>query len=116
MPDRFAAGVLTLDIDVKGRMAIVRCQGRLVSGAQNILYSAVSRLIPLHQRIVLDLTDLARMDSMGVGTLVRLYVSSKSAGCALELVNLGAQIRHMLGTTNLLTVFTVVGEEQIKVG
>jgi len=116
MPDKLAAGVLTLHVEVKADTAIVLCHGRLVSGAQNILYAEVSRLIPLHRRIVLDLTDLTRMDSMGVGTLVRLYVSSKSAGCALELVNLGAQIRHMLGTTNLLAVFTVIGEDHIKMG
>lgn len=116
MTDKPAAGVLTLDVEVKGGTALVRCQGKLVSGAQSLLYSEVSRLIPIHRRIVLDLTELTRMDSMGVGTLVRLYVSAKSAGCALELVNLGAQIRHMLGTTNLLSVFTVIGEDRIKMG
>jgi len=113
MIDKSAAALLTLDVELKGGVALVRCQGRLVGGAKSLLHSEVSRLIPAHKRIVLDLTGLARMDSTGVGTLVRLYVSAKSAGCALELVNLGAQIRHMLGTTNLLTVFTVVGEERM---
>jgi len=116
MSDRPAAGVLTLDVELKGSTAIVRCHGRLVSGAQSVLHSEVSRLIVAHKQIVLDLTDLTRMDSMGVGTLVRLYVSAKSAGCTLELVNLGTQIRHMLGTTNLLAVFSVVGEDRIKMG
>jgi anti-sigma B factor antagonist len=56
------------------------------------------------------------MDSTGLGTLVRLYVSARSAGCTLELINLGAQVRQLLGTTNLLSVFTVVGEHGIKLG
>jgi anti-anti-sigma regulatory factor len=47
---------------------------------------------------------------MGLGALVRLYVSAKSKGCSLELVNLGKGIRQLLGVTNLLSVFTVIGE------
>jgi anti-sigma B factor antagonist len=45
---------------------------------------------------------------------VRLYVSSRSAGCGLELINLGKQIRLILGTTGLMKVFADVGENGIK--
>jgi len=62
------------------------------------------------RRIVLDLSDLTHIDSMGLGTLVRLYVSSRSAGCSLELINLGKRVRELLGLTHLLSVFTVIGE------
>lgn len=115
MPDK-AAHSLTLDIDRAGDSAVVRCHGKLMAGVSDILYIRVRVLIPDTKRIVLDLTDLARMDSTGLGTLVRLYVSARSAGCTLELVNLGQQVRQLLGTTNLLSVFTVVGEHGIKVG
>jgi len=115
MPDK-AAHFLTLDIDRAGNSAVVRCHGKLMAGVSDILYIRVRQLIPDTKRIVLDLSDLARMDSTGLGTLVRLYVSARSAGCTLELVNLGQQVRQLLGTTNLLSVFTVVGEHGIKVG
>ena len=115
MPDK-AANFLTLDIDRADNYAVVRCHGKLMAGVSDILYIRVRQLIPDTKRIVLDLTDLARMDSTGLGTLVRLYVSARSAGCTLELVNLGLQVRQLLGTTNLLSVFTVVGERGIKVG
>jgi anti-sigma B factor antagonist len=52
---------------------------------------------------------------MGLGTLVRLYVSARSAGCSLELMNLGKQVRMLLGTAHLLTAFTIVGEHGIKI-
>jgi anti-sigma B factor antagonist len=94
----------------------VRCHGKLVAGVNDVLYLKVRQLIPDTKRIVLDLTDLTRVDSMGLGSLVRLYVSARSAGCALELVHLGQQVRQLLGTTGLLSVFTVVGEQNIKVG
>jgi anti-sigma B factor antagonist len=54
------------------------------------------------------------MDSTGLGTVVRLYVSAKSAGYSLELINLGKRIRQLLGVTNLLSVFTVIGEHNIR--
>jgi anti-sigma B factor antagonist len=112
MPD--IAPALTLDIERTRNTIIVRCHGRLVSGVDDILYSKVKQLLPDSKRIVLDLTDLTRMDSMGLGTLVRLYVSARSAGCSLELMNLGKQVRLLLGTAHLLSAFTIVGEHGIK--
>jgi len=59
------------------------------------------------------LTEVAFVDSMGLGTLVRIYVSAKSAGSRVELVNLGKQIRELLGITNLLSVFTNICESGV---
>jgi anti-sigma B factor antagonist len=87
----------------------------LVSGTHDAFYAEVRELIPSSKRIVLDLTDLAQMDSMGLGTLVRLYVSAKSGGCSLELINLGQKIRQMLAITNLLSAFTILDEKSIPI-
>jgi anti-anti-sigma factor len=114
MSDKSAANCLTLDIDRAGNAAVVRCRGRLVAGVNNFLYIEVSQLIPDTKRIVLDLTDLTFMDSTGLGTLVRLFVSARSEGCNLELINLGKRIQQLLGITNLLSVFTIVGENHIR--
>jgi anti-sigma B factor antagonist len=116
MPEPAAANLLTLDIERNGETAVVRLHGRLVSGVSDGLYSRVCKLIREHKRIVLDLTDLTHMDSMGLGALVRLLVSAKSAGCSLELINLGKRIRELLGVTHLLSVFTVIGEQGVKIG
>jgi anti-sigma B factor antagonist len=116
MPDKATMGLLTLDVVRTGDTIVVRCNGKLVAGVNDVLYSKVSELIPETKRIVLDLTNLARVDSMGLGTLVRLYVSCRAAGCSLELVNLGKQVRQLLGTTNLLSVFAIIGEHGIKMG
>jgi anti-sigma B factor antagonist len=110
MPDEAVASLLTLDVERTGSTAVVRCHGKLVAGVTDLFYTQVRQLIPGSKRIVLDLTDLTLMDSLGLGTLVRLYVSAKSAGCSLELINLGKRIRQLLGMTNLLSVFTVIGE------
>ena len=114
MSDEAAASLLTLDIERTENAAVVRCHGKLVAGVNDFLYVEVSQLIPNTKRIVLDLTDLTHMDSMGLGTLVRLYVSTRSAGCDLELINLGKRIRQLIGMTNLLSVFTIIGENDIR--
>jgi len=114
MTNEAAVSPLTLEVARDGDTAVVRCRGRLVVGVNQLLYVKASELIPNHKRIVLDLTDLTFMDSTGLGTLVRVYVSAKSAGCSLELVNLGKRIRELLGIANLLSVFTIVGENNIR--
>lgn len=101
---------LTLTIETKDDTAVVRCQGKLVSGAGDRLYLPVTELMSNHHRIILDLEGLTHMDSMGLGTLVRLYVASKTRGCSLELRNLGKKVRDLLILTNLLPVFSIVGE------
>jgi anti-anti-sigma factor len=58
----------------------------------------------------MDLCELSYMDSMGLGTLVRLYVSAKAGGCSLELIHLGKRVKELLGMTHLLGVFTIIGE------
>ena len=116
MPALSAAKVLTLEVDRSGRDPVVKLHGRLVAGTGDTLSAEVKPLFAGDKRVILDLTDLTHIDSMGLGTLARLYVSARSAGCDLALVNLGAQMRRLLGTTNLLSVFTIVGEHGIKIG
>ena len=115
MPDEAAASLLTLDIDRIGSVAVVRCRGKLVAGVSDLLYSQVGQLIPETKRIVLDLTDLTYMDSMGLGTVLRLYVSAKRAGCDLSLINLGKRIRELLDVTNLLSLFGTFEEHDIAI-
>lgn len=115
MPDVAAVSPFSLDIERAGDVVTVKCHGKLVAGVCDRLYAPVSKLIPETKHIVLDLTDLTHMDSMGLGTLVRLYVSAKSAGCAFELINLGKKIRQLLGVTNLLSVLTTMCEQGIAI-
>ncbi len=106
---------LTLQVERKGDTAIVHCSGRLVAGVTQFLSSKVTPLIPQCKRVVLDLTALSHVDSMGLGTLVRLYCSAKAAGCKFELINLGKQIRELLGITNLLSVLGDICEQGVAI-
>jgi len=110
MATEAAAPLLTLDIDRTGDVVTIKCHGKLTSDVTAVLYSAVCRNLKGAKLMVLDLGDLTYMDSSGLGTLVRIYVSSKSAGCTLELMHLRKRVRELLSLTNMLSVFTVIGE------
>ena len=114
MPEEPAPRRLTLDIERKEDVTIVRCHGQLVAGLTDTLYSNVRPMIPTTKRIVLDLSDLTWMDSMGLGTLVALFTSAKAAGCELQLLNIGKRIKELLGLTHLLSVFSIIGEHGVR--
>lgn len=114
MSTQAAAPVFSLAIDQKGNKATVLCHGRLISGVCNQLYLPVKEILPASKLVVLDLSELTHMDSMGLGTIVRLYVSAKSAGTTLQLCHLSPHIRQILGVTHLLNVLTDMCEQGVN--
>jgi anti-sigma B factor antagonist len=110
-----AADRFSTEIQQSADATVVRCQGALVSSTSNILQREVKELIGGSEKIVLDLKDLTYIDSMGIGSLVRLYVSAKSSGCSLQLINIGGRVRQVLGVTNLLTVFGTAEDHNLPV-
>ena len=108
------ASQLSIKIERTPGVAFVHCRGRLVAEVRDFFYNEVSQLIPDHKRIVLDLTDLTYMDSLGLGTVVRLYVSAKSHDTDLELINIGKRVRHLLGITGLFSALAAIGEQGIR--
>jgi anti-anti-sigma factor len=88
---------------------IVECHGKLTLEHAPQLRNKVRTLIPQEKRVVLDLKEVPFMDSAGLGTLVTLYVSCRTRGCKLELINVGAALRTLLGMTNLLSLFEHAG-------
>jgi anti-sigma B factor antagonist len=99
------AARFSTEIERSAEATVVKCRGELVSGTSDILQREVKGLITGSSKIVLDLKDLTYIDSMGIGALMRLYVSAKSKGCSLQLINIGGRVQQVLGITNLLTVF-----------
>jgi anti-sigma B factor antagonist len=65
-----------------------------------------------NRKIVLNLSNVTRIDSKGLGALVAVYYSAKSAGASLQLCNLGPRLNEMLRVTNLDTVFEISNTEE----
>jgi anti-anti-sigma factor len=85
-----------------------------VAGVTDLLHRKVKELIPESKRIVLDLRELTYLDSSGIGMMVRLFVSAKSAKCTLQLANVSGRVRQVLGITDLLSVLQVIGENNLR--
>jgi anti-sigma B factor antagonist len=118
MPEEAAAqsvAKLTLATSSEGDATIVRCTGKLVAGSTSMLKAEIRSLIPASKRIVLDLTELSYMDSSGLGTIIGLYVSAKSAGTRLEMINLSKRVHELFSITNVLSLFEVCGEQNIRI-
>ena len=80
----------------------------------NILRNEVQKWIKPGARIVLDLTNVTHCDSMGLGAVISLYVSSKSAGSRLELINLGQKIRQLFSMANILSLFEPAADSSCR--
>jgi anti-sigma B factor antagonist len=114
MPEELVK-VLSFEIERDGDSAVVKCHGRLVFGTSEELYQAVKPLLPQAKVVVIDLADLTYVDSMGLGTLVRLYSSSRQVGCEFKLLHLGKQLRNVLKMANLLSVFGQAEDHGINI-
>jgi anti-sigma B factor antagonist len=88
---------------------IVACCGRLTLEHAPQLRNKIRTLILEEKHIVIDLKEVPFMDSSGLGALVTLYVSARTRGCKLELINMSPALHSLLGATNLLSLFEQAG-------
>jgi anti-anti-sigma factor len=92
---------------IEGRVAKVICHGSLINQTSGNLRDAVKLLISDGGHITLDFQDVSLVDSLGLGTLVGLKVSSIDKGrCTLEVENLQPRVQELLRMTNLMEMFT----------
>ena len=107
--------VMHFEIERDGATAVAKCHGRLIAGATEEFYQEVKRLLPETKVIVIDLEDLAYVDSTGIGVLVRLNSTVRKQGSKLQLLHLGKQLRNLLKLTNLLSVFAQAEDHGINI-
>ena len=92
----------------------VYCRGDLTCEVADLLRNEVKPLIPTTKQITLDLTEIRLMDSSGLGTIVKLYVSGRTSGCTVSLINFNRRVRELLGMTNLLRVFETCADRTAR--
>ena len=63
------------------------------------------------KRILLNLGDVASIDSAGIGELVSAYTSVRNRGGDLKLLKLTRKVHDVLQITKLYTVFDVKDDE-----
>ncbi len=114
-PSAAAAPALKLHTYLWQDALVVQCTGRLIAEHADALKSQIRGLIPASKRIILDLQEVTRMDSAGLGALVSLYISARKANCQFMLANYNKSVRDLLGLTNLLSVFEACGQSAARI-
>ena len=105
-----------MDIEVRsqGTVKVIKLRGRLALGesVERLRATVEDLLSSGENRLVLDLEELATMDSSGIGLLSRLLTLSKQQGGSLKLVNPPKFVVQTLKLVGLLNLFEVFPETQ----
>ena len=90
-------------------VVILDLHGRAMIGLAN---DRLRRLIEEGtSKVLLNLTDVAQLDSSSIGTIVSAFVSLKRGGASLELLRPRGNVRLVLETVHLLDVIPSIEDE-----
>jgi anti-sigma B factor antagonist len=97
---------------------ILDLKGRLTAGlGDQILREAVDELLAEgHRRILLNLSEVAFLDSAGVGELVAGLKTARRFQADLKLLNVGERVYSTLDMARLLPTFEIFDDEGEAVG
>jgi anti-sigma B factor antagonist len=90
-----------------GRVTILDIEGNLRIGEGSaVLQKAIRRLLAEGQnQILLNLGEVAYIDSSGLGELVAAHVAASKSGGEIKLLHLTQRVRELMTITKLVTVF-----------
>jgi anti-sigma B factor antagonist len=96
---------LSLQTQKIGNVAVIRCRGRLVVGAETqLLQAEVDKWSLETKKILLQLGEVTYLDSGALGALVRLHGSLRAHHGDLKLCQVSPFVHTVLKATNLLGV------------
>ena len=105
-----------VDIEVRSQeqVKIIKLRGRLSLGEPcDRLRATIEDLLKSgDNRLVLDLGELATMDSSGIGLLARSLTTAKQQGGSLKLANPSKFVVQTLKLVGLLNLFEVFSDSQ----
>jgi anti-anti-sigma factor len=105
---------LSLSKRTVGSVVVLDLRGRVTFGDEtNFLRNAVKEVLSTNpSAVVLNLSQVAYVDSGGIGTLVGLYTSAHSLGCELKLASPNDRVKHVLQITKLYPILGVYSSEE----
>jgi anti-sigma B factor antagonist len=97
-----------------GDVTVLRLSGRLELEEGDLIFrDYVNKLVAEDRvKIVLDLKDVTRIDSAGIGMLVSKYLSARKNGGTIKLLRLTRHSDHLMDITRLASVFEIFDDEE----
>ena len=104
---------LSLDSRHCGRVFVIKCVGRIVTGEEiTILEACINRGLLESTRIVVQAGEVTRVDSTGMGLLVRFLSHTRNRGGDLRLAAPPPFLSNLLRLTKLATIFRIYDSEE----
>ena len=98
-----------------GDVGFLALSGDLIEGSaysQGAIFRRVDRLAASGKRLlVLDLTNVAGIDAMGLGEIAEAYLRARAGGASLKLLKPQPRVERLLSITKLQTVIDVCHRE-----
>ncbi len=104
---------LSLDSRYCGRVFVIKCVGRIVTGEEiTMLEACINRGLRESTRIVVQAGEVTRVDSTGMGLLVRFLSHTRNRGGDLRLATTPPFLDNLLRLTKLSTIFRIYDSEE----
>lgn len=102
---------LTLSTRDSQGVTVITASGRIVFGEEsNALRREIKPIVQTPAAaVVIDLSDVAYMDSGGIGALVGLYTTARATGGQFTLAGANSKVMHVLEITKLAGVLGMYG-------
>lgn len=96
-----------------GGVTILDLRGRILIGDSNDAFGAELRKIveSASREVLVNLTEVTQVDSSGISTLVKSFVTLRRDGGSLKLLNPRGLVRDVLEVTTLIHCFPVFTDE-----
>jgi anti-sigma B factor antagonist len=103
--------------NLEGGITVVDCAGKLTfdRGASTLHHTVLDLLYAGRTRVILNFSEVTRVDCAGLGELVSLFKLTGEIGAELRLTNLSQRVKQLLDLTQLLSVFGDTSDEQSAV-
>jgi anti-sigma B factor antagonist len=99
---------LSLETRHLGDVIVIHCEGRIVYRDEaSALTRVVTEALKNTRDVVLDLEGVQRIDSAGLGELVRMHRAADACGSRLKLAGVHPKVMQVLRLTNLASTFEI---------
>lgn len=99
------AQLVQLKVDQGPARTVVYCSGKININSWPQFSVQVSELIAEGKTIRVDLHDVTQIDSVGIGTLVKLWASATKNSCDLKYTNPSKLVADVIRITHLFPMF-----------
>src|SRR5689334_20476959 len=108
-----------MEISVRsvGNIAVIDLQGNLIlrENADELFEKIQHVICAGSPQILINLTQLTRMDSYGIGILIKSFKHAKGANGHMKVANPTAFVRQLLTISGLMTLMEVFDSESAAI-